>query len=75
MITFDFFLAKWINPWVISFFKCDQICMKDVECTETNEKSIFQFFSFGDIVVFILKIGQFLINLSTELTIAQKTKI
>ena len=36
--------------------------MKDAKCAETNEKSIFRFFpicSFWDMVVFVLKIGQF----------------
>ena len=36
--------------------------MKDVECGETNEKSIFYFFIFRVIVFLVLKIYKFSIN-------------
>ena len=37
-------------------FKSGHIFMKDAECAETNEKSIFRFFSFRDMIDFVLKI-------------------
>ena len=36
--------------------------MKDAECAETNEKSIFVIFNFSDMAVFVIIIGQFLMN-------------
>ena len=51
----NFFLAKWVNPWTHFFqnFKSVQIYMKDVECAEANEKSVFAIFTFRDMVVFV----------------------
>ena len=46
---------------IIFFFKSVQIFMKDLECAETNEKSIFQFlfFELGLIVFIQWHIGLF----------------
>ena len=43
-----FLLTKWINSWVKMFqiFESVHIYMKDAECAETNEKSMFRFLRF-----------------------------
>ena len=48
------------------FFKSVQIYMKDAECDETKEKSIFWFLFFalwGFLVIFVLKSPQFSMNI------------
>ena len=48
--------------------------MKDAECAETNEKSVFATFSFRDMVDFVLKIGQFSMNFKYKIDHNSKTK-
>ena len=66
------------NNSIFFQFKSGQIYMKDAECAETNEKSIFRilrFFSFWDMVIFVPKIGNFRWIFSTKSTMTWKIKI
>ena len=55
---------KYFSTKKFQNFKSGHTYMKDVECAETNQKSIFRFlrFYFWDMNVFVLKNGLFSIN-------------